>query len=80
MVRQGKILGHIVSNNRICTDEEKIQVIVNMPRPKSSKEVQAFMGHCGYYQRFIFQYASISQPLYTLIVAYDWIDECKKSF
>ena len=61
MVRQGKILGHIVNN--ICTNEEKIQVIVNMPRPKNAKEVQAFMGHYGYYQRFIFQYASISQPL-----------------
>ena len=77
MVRQGKILGHIVSKNGICTDEEKIKVIVNMPKPKNDREVQAFMGHCGYYQRFIFQYASIAQPLYALIVAYDWTDECE---
>ena len=33
MMRQGKILGHIVSKNGICTDEEKIKVIVNMPKP-----------------------------------------------
>ena len=38
------------------------------------------MGHCGYYYRFIFQYASIAQPPYALIVAYDWIDECDRSF
>ena len=38
------------------------------------------MGHCGYYRRFIFQYASIAQPLYALIVAYDWTDECEQSF
>ena len=80
MVRQGKILGHIVSKNGIFTDEEKIEVIVNMPRPKNAREVQAFMGHCGYYRRFIFQYASIAQPLYALIVAYDWTDECEQSF
>ena len=78
-VRQGKILGHIVSKNDICTDEEKIKVIVNMPRPKNAREVQAFMGHYGYYPRFIFQYASIAQPLYALIVAYDWTDECEQS-
>ena len=71
MVRQGKFLGHIVSKNGICTNEEKIKVIVNMPRPKNAREVQAFMGHCSYYRRFIFQYASIAQPLYALIVAYD---------
>ena len=54
MVRQGKILGHIASKNGISIDEGKIQVIVNMPRPKNAKEVQGFMGHCGYSQRFIF--------------------------
>ena len=80
MVRQGKILGHTVSKNGICTNEEKIQVIVNMPRPKNAKEVQEFMGHWGYYCRFIFKYASIAQPLYALIMAYDWTNEGKQSF
>ena len=32
MVRQGKILGHIVSKNGISTDEEKIAVIVTLPQ------------------------------------------------
>ena len=45
MVRQGKILGHIVSKNGISTDEEKIAAIVKMTKPKKAKEVQAFMGH-----------------------------------
>ena len=71
MVRQGKILGHIVSKNGISTDEEKINVIVQMPRPNIAKEVQGFMGHCGYYQRFIFRFAIIAQPLYALIVAFE---------
>ena len=71
MVRQGKILGHIVSKNGICMDEEKIKVIVTMPRPKNAMEIQTFMGHYGFYQRFIFQYAYIAQPLYALIMAYN---------
>ena len=45
MVKQGNILGHIVSQNGISTDLDKIKVIVDLPRPKNVKEVQAFMGH-----------------------------------
>ena len=44
MVRQGKILGHIVSKNDISTDFEKIKVIVELPRPRNVKQVQGFMG------------------------------------
>ena len=49
MVRQGKILGHIVSRNGISTDLDRIKVIIDLPRPKNYKGVQIFMGHCGYY-------------------------------
>ena len=59
MVRQGKTLGHIVLNNGISTHFEKIEVIVSLPRPRNAKQVHGFMGHCGYYWRFIFQYASM---------------------
>ena len=37
MVRQGKILGNIVSKNGISTDFEKIEVIVSLPRPRNAK-------------------------------------------
>ncbi|MCO5551829.1 hypothetical protein L7F22_005332 [Adiantum nelumboides] len=80
MVRQGKILGHIVSKNGISTDMEKILVIVELPRPLRVKEVQAFMGHCGYYRRFIYLYAIIAKPLYVLITKFEWTDECDKAF
>ena len=47
MVKQGRILVHIVSKNGIFTDLDKIKIIVEFPTPKNVKEVQAFMGHCG---------------------------------
>ena len=80
MVRQGKILGHIVSKNGISTDTEKIDVIVKLPKPTNKKEVQAFMGHCGYYRRFIYMYAVIGRPLYALIVKFEWNEECDVTF
>ena len=53
MVRQGRILGHIVFENGISTDLDKVKIIVELPRPLNAKQVQSFMGHCGYYRRFI---------------------------
>ena len=80
MVRQGKILGHIVSKNGISTDLEKINVIVDLPRPTNYKGVQVFMGHCGYYRRFIYMYAAIAKPLYALLVVFEWTVDCDISF
>ena len=80
MVRQGKILGHIVSKNGISMDEEKITVIVTLPQPLNAKGVQVFMGHCGYYCRFIYMYTTITRPLYDLLVVFEWIDDCEVAF
>ena len=76
MTRQGKILGNIVSQNGITSDMDKIDVIVNLPKSKIVKEVQAFRRHYGYYCRFIHMYAMIVKPLYWLLVDFDWIEEC----
>ena len=51
-------------------DEAKISAIVAMPKPENSKQVQSFMGHCGYYRRFIFQYAYIARQPYALLVPF----------
>ena len=80
MVWQGKILGHIVSRNRISIDENKIKVIVELPRLVHSKGVQIFMGHYGYYCRFIYMYADIARKLYALLIVFEWTDECEQSF
>ena len=80
MVRQGRILGHIVSANGIATEEEKIKVILELPRPEDYKGVQIFMGHCGYYRRFIYMYAEVAKPLYALLIIFEWTEECEESF
>ena len=72
MARQGRILGHIVSTNGIATDQDKIKVIVEIPRSLHYKGIQVFMGHCGYYRRFIYMYAKVAKPLYALLVVFEW--------
>ena len=80
MVCQGKILGHIVSQHGISTDLEKIKVILNIQIPKSPRDVQVFMGQCGYYRRFIYMYAKIARPFYKLLVKFEWTQDCKLNF
>ena len=80
MVCQVKILGHIVFENGISIDANKIRVIAKLPCPTNAKGVQCFMGHCGYYHRFIYMYAIIVKPLYALLVVFEWMDECEEAF
>lgn len=81
MVRQGKILGHIVSANGISmADEKKIKVIVELPCPVHTKGVQIFMEHCGYYRRIIYMYAKVARPLYALLIVFEWTNECEQAF
>ena len=80
MVRQGRILGHIVSANGIATDKDNIKVILELPRTMHYKGFQIFMGHCGYYRRFIYMYVEIAIPLYALLVEFIWTEECEESF
>ena len=80
MVHQGRIPGHIILKKDISTNLDKIKIIVELSRPQNIKEVQVFMGHCGYYHRFVYMNAIIAKPIYGLITAFGWMGECKKSF
>ena len=59
-VKHGVILGHIISKNGIATDTSKIKLILELPPPTTKKEVQRFMGHAGYYRRFILAFADLA--------------------
>lgn len=58
-----KLLGHVISTAGIEVDEEKISVIKTWPTPSNITELRSVLVHCGYYQRFIVDYADITAPL-----------------
>ena len=62
-----RYVGHIVSEQGIETDPEKIEKIVNWPTPTSPEQVRQFIGFAGYYRRFIKNFSQISQPLTELM-------------
>ena len=59
-------LGHIVSAQRIATDEGKIVVINKWPVLKNVMDIQGFLGFMGYYQQFIPKFSQVAQPLHEL--------------
>ena len=48
MVRNGIVLGHIVSSKGIEVDKSKIELISHLPTPKSVKDIRSFLGHAGF--------------------------------
>ena len=56
-------LGHIISAAGVKTDESKINKIKGYPVPKYEVELISFLGFCGYYRKFIKNYATLVQPL-----------------
>ena len=68
-----------MSKNGISTNEEKVDAIAQMAKPTNAKQVQGFMGHCGYYCRFIYNYATIVRPL-KFLVKFEWTEKYDEAF
>ncbi|KAL0307598.1 UNVERIFIED_CONTAM: Retrovirus-related Pol polyprotein from transposon opus [Sesamum calycinum] len=64
---QGIVLGHVISSRGIEVDKAKVDLIVNLPYPTSVREIRSFLGHAGFYRRFIKDFAKIAQPLSRLL-------------
>ena len=82
MVNQGIVLGHIISNKGILVDKAKIELISKLLSPTNVKTVRQFLGHAGFYRRFIKDFSKISKPLYKLLekdVKLIWDEDCQKS-
>ena len=83
MVNQGIVLGHIISNKGIEVDKAKIELISKLPSPMNVKIVRQFLGHAGFYRRFIKNFSKIAKPLYKLLekdAKFIWDEDCQKSF
>ncbi|GJT34452.1 reverse transcriptase domain-containing protein [Tanacetum coccineum] len=67
MVKEGIVLGHNISRKGIEVDKAKVDVISKLPHPTTVKEIQSFLGHAGFYRRFIKDFSKISRPMTHLL-------------
>lgn len=56
-------LGHIITQEGVKPNPEKISIIKNFPIPKTQKDIKSFLGLLGYYRRFIRDFAKITKPM-----------------
>ena len=68
MVKEGIILGHQISERGTEVDKAKIDTIEKLPPPSSVKGIRCFLGHTGFYRRFIKDFSKIGKPLSNLLV------------
>ena len=64
MCKAGIVLGHLISGKGIQVDAAIIEIILHLPAPKTQREVRGFLGHAGYYRRFIENFSNIATPLF----------------
>ncbi|KAK8924217.1 hypothetical protein KSP39_PZI019125 [Platanthera zijinensis] len=67
MVREGLVLGHKISSQGIEVDKAKIEIIEKLPPPTNVKSIRSFLGHAGFYRRFIQNFSKITKPLTHLL-------------
>ena len=83
MVQEGIVLGHRISVRGIEVDKSKIEVIEKLPPPSSVKGIRSFIGHAGFYRRFIKDFSWIAKPLSNLLVQrkpFDFDEQCVQAF
>jgi hypothetical protein len=83
MVKQGIVLGHVISQRGIEVDKAKVDLISNLPPPCIMKEIRSFLGHAGFYRRFIKDFSKIARPLCRLLAKetpFEFDEECLKAF
>nr|GEZ70062.1 reverse transcriptase domain-containing protein [Tanacetum cinerariifolium] len=83
MVKEGIVLGHKISRNEIEVDKAKVDVITKLHHPTTVKGVRSFLGHAGFYRRFIKDFSKISRPMTHLLkkdTLFIFSEDCLKAF
>jgi ribonuclease HI len=75
--------GYIVSSKGITTQLKKIQAIKDWPTPTNVADIRSFLGLCGFYHKFIKNFAKLTLPISELLkkeTKFKWSDECQQAF
>ncbi|GJZ47496.1 reverse transcriptase domain-containing protein [Tanacetum coccineum] len=83
MVKEGIIRGHNVSGSGIEVDKAKIEAISKLPYPTNVKVIRSFLGHVGFYRRFIKDFSQIARLMTQLLVKdapFNFSRECIQAF
>jgi hypothetical protein len=81
--KQIHYLGHVISEEGVAVDPDKIRSIMEWPTPKDVSDIRSFMGLVGYYRRFLKGFSKFGCPIIALQrkgVKFIWTPECEERF
>ena len=73
-------MGHVVGQEGVTTDPDKIKAVTEWPRSTTVTEVRSFLGFVSYYRRFIPDFSKVAKPLNTLLQNLEGTSNQKKKF
>jgi hypothetical protein len=77
------VLGHVISERGIEVDKAKVETVEQLPPPTDAKSLRSFLGHAGFYRRFMKDFSKITKPLTHLLqkdVSFDFDEKCLAAF
>lgn len=81
--RELKYLGHIINEDGIQTDPEKVETIRQFPRPENVKTLRSFLGLASWYRKFVQGFSKTVVPLTKLLrkkQSWQWTVEQEQAF
>jgi hypothetical protein len=82
-LKEGKLLGHIVSANGVRIDPKRVEAIKSLSLPRSKKDIQSFLGTINFIRRFIANFAELTKHITSMLrknSEVKWTEEAKHSF
>nr|GEX90709.1 hypothetical protein [Tanacetum cinerariifolium] len=83
IVKEGIVLDYKISKQGIEVDKAKVDVITKLPHPTTVKGIRSFLGHAGFYHRFIKDFSKIARPMTRLLekdTPFIFSKECVEAF
>ena len=83
MVTEDIVLGHKISAAGLEVDQAKVPIIKTLLPPTTFKGIRSFLGHAGFYRRFIRDFSKIARPLCRLLeknAMFNFDESCQSSF
>ena len=83
MVIEGIVLGHRISAAGLEVDQTKVSIIKTLLPPTTVKGIKSFLGHAGFYKRFIRDFSKIARPLCRILekdTKFNFDATCQSSF
>jgi hypothetical protein len=82
-MREGKLLGHIVSAEGVRIDPSRVEAIQTLSLPRSRREVQYFLGKINFLRRFVSNFVEMVKYITAMLRKGNevkWTSESRNSF